>query len=94
MRLVGASPAAGFSMKASTLPRSSVATTPKADGSCTGVRATVPSAPLARWKATSSPTSRSASTSPLTTRNVSSMPDSVAANRMAPAVSSGSGSTA
>ncbi len=81
-------------MKASTRPCSSVGTTPKALGSSTGVRLMVASASLRRWKDTSSERSESVSTSPFTTTKVSSMPACAAANRMAPAVSSGVGSTA
>ncbi len=91
---VGASSRGGFSTKAVTRPSSSVGTTPKADGSATGCRAIVPSAPRSRWKATRAVRSRSVSTSPLTTTKVSSIPAKVAAKRTAPAVSSGSGSTA
>ena len=38
MRLVGAVPGAGFSMNAVTRPSASKATTPKVEGSATGVR--------------------------------------------------------
>ena len=72
MRLVGASSRGGFSTKAVTWPSSSVGTTPKADGSLTGCRAMVPSAPCSRWKATSALTSMSVSTSPFTTTKVES----------------------
>ncbi len=81
-------------MKAVTFPSSSVGTTPKLLGSSTGVRPIVPSAPRSRWKATRSLMSKSVRTSPFSTTNVSSMPPNAAANRMAPAVSSGLGSTA
>ena len=82
-------------MKASTRPSAAVGTTPKADGSSTVVRCIVPSAPRSRWKATRAPTSRSVSTSPFNATNVSSVNPAVsAAKRMAPAVSSGSVSTA
>ena len=53
MRFVGASSRGGFSMNAITRPASSVGTTPNIDGSSTGVRWRVPSAPRARWKSTS-----------------------------------------
>ena len=94
MRLVGAASRGGFSMKALTRPSASVGTTPKAEGSSTGVRLTVARAPLARWKAIRADTSMSVRTSPLTTRKAWSSPASSAAKRMAPAVSRGSGSTA
>jgi len=54
----------------------------------------VASAPVERWNAINAATSRSVSTSPFTTTKVSSIPACSAANLMAPAVSSGSGSTA
>ena len=81
-------------MKAVTFPCPSVGTTPKLLGSSTGVSPMVPSAPRSRWKATRSVMSKSVNTSPLSTTKVSSMPPKAAANRMAPAVSSGLGSTA
>ena len=81
-------------MKASTRPSASVGTTPKEDGSSTGVRLMVASEPWLRWKAISAVMSRSVRTSPLTTTKVSSIPAWSAAKRMAPAVSSGLGSTA
>ena len=77
MSFVGASSRGGFSTKAMTRPSSSVGTTPKADGSATGCRAMVPSAPRSRWNATRAVRSRSVSTSPLTTTKVSSMPANV-----------------
>ncbi len=49
IRFVGASSRGGFSMNASTRPSSSVGTTPNIDGSSTGVRSIVPSAPESRW---------------------------------------------
>ena len=81
-------------MNASTLPWSSVGTTPNALGSSTGVRLMVASAPEVRWKSIRAEMSASVSTSPLTTTKVSSIPAWRAANRMAPAVSRGVGSTA
>ena len=96
IQLLGASPGGGFSTNSVTRPCGSVSsgTTPYRDGSSTSVRATVPSAPEVSWRAQRSVTSRSVSTSPLTTRNLPSMLAASAANRTAPAVSSGSGSTA
>ena len=94
IRLVGASSRGGFSMKAVTRPRRSVGTTPKAEGSGTGVRWMVPSAPRDRWKSTNPLMSKSVSTSPFTTTKVSATRPKSAAKRTAPAVSSGSGSTA
>ena len=71
-----------------------MSTTPKLDGSSTAIRWIVASAARRRCVATRCDTSRSVSTSPLATMNVSSMPAASAAKRIAPAVSSGSGSTA
>ena len=88
-------PRGGFSMKASTRPSASVGTTPKADGSSTAVRCSVPSAPRSRWKAHER--------ADVEVGEHVAVDDhegrrrcrpSTAAKRMAPAVSSGSGSTA
>ena len=81
-------------MKASTRPSASVGTTPKDGRVVDRGEAMVASAPWRRWKATRAVMSRSVRTSPFTTTKVSSMPAWSAAKRMAPAVSSGSGSTA
>ena len=71
---MGASSRGGFSTKAITRPSPSVGTTPNAEGSATGCRAIVPSAPRSRWNATRLVRSRSVSTSPLTTTKVSPIP--------------------
>ena len=92
IQLLGARPGAGFSTNATTAPSSRVGTTPKGDGSETSVNAIVARAPRARWNETSAPRSSVVSTSPLQTTMRSCR--SCAANRIAPAVPSGSGSTA
>ena len=94
IRLLGSVPGAGFSTKRTMRPDGSRSTTPNAEGSSTPMRWMVASASAARCAATRSVIDRSVSTSPLTTTNVSSIPAWSAAKRMAPAVSSGSGSIA
>ncbi len=94
IRFDGASSGAGFSTNRSTRWSSASSTTPKALGSSTGDTWIVASAPEARWASSSFEMSRSVMMSPLATTNVSSMPAWSAAKRIAPAVSSGSGSTA
>ena len=71
-----------------------VGTTPNADGSSTRVRWMVASASRSMWNSTSASRSSVVSTSPLQTTNRSSKPTESAANRIAPAVPSGYGSTA
>ena len=81
----------GFSTNPLTSPSASVRTRPYADGSSTGVKASVTRAPRASCSASCAPTSRSVSTSPLSIRKRSSSSDS--ANFSAPPVPSGSGSS-
>ena len=54
----------------------------------------VASAPQRRWRSHNRPTPKSLITSPFTAKKVSSKPAAAAANRTAPAVPSGWGSTA
>jgi hypothetical protein len=80
----------GFSTKPVTSP-SRVRTSPYADGSSTGVSASVARAPRCSCSAIWALTSRSVRTSPLSIRKRSSSSDS--ANFSAPPVPSGSGSS-
>ena len=89
---VGAFPRVGFSTKATTSPSGRVGTTPNDDGSSTWVSEIVASAPRAAWNSTSARRSSVVSTSPLHTTTRSPIP--WVAKRIAPAVPSGSSSTA
>ena len=81
----------GFSTNPVTRPSSSVRTSPYAEGSSTGVSASVACAPRASCSAICAETSRSVRTSPLSIRKRSSSSDS--ANFSAPPVPSGRGSS-
>ena len=86
-------PQVGFSRKRCTRPSSSAMTIPNSSGSGTLVRATVTSAPLSLWNATSLDRSMSVSASPEMTRNGSSRSASWAFLTL-PAVPSGVSSVA
>jgi hypothetical protein len=81
----------GFSTNPVTSPSGRVRTSPYAEGSSTGVSASVPRAPRCSCSAIWAVTSRSVSTSPLSIRKRSSSSDS--ANFSAPPVPSGWGSS-
>ena len=86
-------PQVGFSRKRWMRPSSSAMMMPNSSGFCTRVSATVTSAPLDLWKATSSDRSMSVSASPEMTRNGSSRSASWAFLTL-PAVPSGVSSVA
>ena len=93
IQLLGALPGGGFSTNAITSPSAARRARRRTrSGPRPAVSEIVASAPRSSWKRTIAPRSRSVSTSPLQTTKRSSMPS--AAKRIAPAVPSGSSSTA